>query len=165
MKNNKGITLIALVITMIIMLIIMSVMVYSSTTSLRIKALNSMYSDIRVLEEKIAIYYLGSGKLPTIGDAMTFAHSINPNDGSVYYEIRLGSLGGITLNYMREDQTYDDGKYKERSLRAEPDDVYIINEQSHTVYYIKGIKAYDETTYYTIPVNEEEVPVDRYYMK
>lgn len=150
MKNSKGVTLISLIITIVVMMIIMNVMVYSSTTSLKIKNLNNMYSDIRVLEEQIAIHYLRYGELPITGLPISFGHSINENDGDKFYQVRIDILGGITLNNMREDF-------------GDPNDIYIINTQSHTVYYQKGVSGSDGTVYYTIPVDYEEVKVDEYY--
>lgn len=51
----------------------------------------------------------------------------------------------------------DYSKYKQ-SANAELTDIYVINEQSHNIYYIKGVQV-DEITYYTIPGEYTKVDV------
>ena len=69
-KNEKGITMIAIVITIIILLIIISTVSFSSKNGIDMKKLNNMYADIILLEEKIAIYYLKNGNIPIKGEEL-----------------------------------------------------------------------------------------------
>ena len=61
-RNNKGITLMAEVITVILLIIIISIISYSSMNSLKVKKLNNMYADITAIQEKAANYYMKYGK-------------------------------------------------------------------------------------------------------
>lgn len=142
-KNNKGVTLVALSISIIIIGIILTVIVFSSKNSIVMRDLNNMYADIKILEDKISIYYLDYNELPIGGrlpnsqvNKMLNDISKNPNNyknGSLkkFYEIDTSKLLNINLNNQ------ENGKYA-------------INEQSHAIYYIAGVEV-DDVTYYTIP--------------
>ncbi len=131
MKKNKIVFLICIVI---IGILIFEIISYIKNV-IEVSALNNMYKDIKTLEDKIALYYLDNGKLPVKTDIKIdfFEKSINPNDGEFYYEVDLDKLENITLSYG----------YKRQSV----DDIYIINEESHTVYYMKGCKRGDQIIY------------------
>ena len=80
-------------------------------------------------------------------------------DGGNYYIIDLEAIdGGISLNYGKE------GFQNPNSS----DDVYIVNEKSHTVYYAKGIALNNQMHYYlnengnitdNIPPSKPEIKV------
>ena len=155
LKGNKGITLVTLILAIVIMLIISSILIYSASTATRTKALNSMYNDINALTNKIQIYYSKYGEIPIIKEQytnVTNVNLINQNDNDKYYVIDLELLENIKLSYGK-----DYSKYKQ-SANAELTDIYVINEQSHNMYYIKGVQV-DEITYYTIPGEYTKVDV------
>lgn len=58
MKNQKGITLMLLVFTVLIMTIILGTISYNSLSAIKLRNYYNMCSDIELLEEKIALYYL-----------------------------------------------------------------------------------------------------------
>lgn len=154
-RNEKGISLVTLSIAIIIMLIITSVLIFNSNTGTSTKKLNNMYQDIYLLKDKIALYYIKYIKLPTIDTAYTNIEdiqSINVNDNQNYYVIDLEALENITLNYGKDYNAYK----ANQDMKLE--DVYVINEQSHNIYYIKGIK-FDTKTYHTIPGDYTKVEV------
>lgn len=107
--------------------------------------LNNMNKDITILEDAISMYYLNSGNLP-IKSEIEFNHSINPNDDLTYYEIDLFALNNVELTY---------GNNKEEG------DIYIINSNSHTIYYLKGIE-YKEKHYYTKSVEYDYIDLANY---
>lgn len=130
LKNEKGVTMIAIVITIIILLIIISTVSFSSQNGIDMKKLNNMYADILLLEEKISVYYLKNGSIPIKGepyDITTIPQGIiadNPNNGNVFYEIDLDRLENVSLNNNNSTNVKDK---------------YIINYDSHSVYYLKGV--------------------------
>lgn len=131
MKRNK----IAFTICIIIIFIIFFEIASYMNESIKISELNNMYKDISILENKIALYYLDYGNLPIKQDKkIEFKKSINPNDNEIYYEIDLNKLDNISLFFG------------DKILGT--NDIYIINEQSHTVYYLRGCK-YNEKMVYT----------------
>ena len=121
---------------LIIVIAIFSILIVSINNGVNLSKLNSMNHDINVLEDSITLYYWNNGNIP-IKDKINFEHSINPNDNNSYYKIDLSKLENIYLNY---------GKMKNEQ------DFYIINEESHTIYYFSGVE-YKGKIYYTKDVN------------
>ena len=152
-KNEKGVTMIAIVITIIILLIIVATVSFSSKNGIDMKKMNNMYTDIILLEDKVAFYYLEHGTIPAKGAALLpdeipdEIKTYNPNDNENYYKLDLDLLENVDLNYAIDASNVRD--------------IYIINEKSHAIYYLKGvtISEYDnltmnrkqDVTYYTIP--------------
>lgn len=154
LKNNqKGITLTTLIIAIVIMMIITSTLIFNITTGSRIKALNNMYSDITKIKDKVDLYYVAHRTLPVIQtnyENISSLHQTNPNNGDIYHVIDLEMLENLDLTYGK-----DYGIYKTNPSNSLTD-LYIINEKSHSVYYVKGI-AFDENVYYTIPGENTKV--------
>ena len=149
-NNNKGITIISLLITVAIMLIISSTAIYTSMDRFEINKLNKMYNDINLLSDKVANYYLRYGELPVIkNNEYTYTNlnfNKNINDDNTYYIINLSAMENISLNYGMEGY-----KNPNRS-----DDVYVVNNVSHNVYYVKGIKA-NGVTYHTTNTDKNAI--------
>ena len=64
LSQEKGITMMALVVTIIILLILTSVLVFNTQDSVYIKRLNNLYSDIELLRSKTDEYYNEYGQIP-----------------------------------------------------------------------------------------------------
>lgn len=143
--KERGITLVSLSIAIIIMIIISTTLIYNANTGIKTRELNNMYNDVAVLKDKIDIYYSKYGTIPIIKGAYTNnanLKGINPNDNDIYYVIDLEQLENLTLNY---GQDYTNYKNDSSSTYV---NIYVVNEQSHNVYYVKGITL-DNKTYYT----------------
>ena len=145
-KNENGITLTSLVLTVVLILIIGGMMGYYSTSGLKMQKINNMYSDIEQIQTEVDTYYLKNNELPTLNFNVNFSNSINPNDSSEYYVIDLSKLGNLRLNYGKEFENI-----KQNNQLENYTDVYIINKQSQTIYYLKGIE-FEDKTYYTKPI-------------
>ena len=145
--KKSGIILILLT-AFIVLLISVNIKKYADS-GVDIMMLNNMYNDIEELENKVSIYYLNYGYLPVNKErAAEFKDkSINPNDSEEYYEIDLSVLDDLDMTYGKKE--LGEG------------DVYIINYESHTVYYVKGV-TYEEKTHYTRPVEYEEIKLENY---
>ena len=152
MKNEKGITLVSLLITVIVMVIIAGVTVYTSENKLKANDLKKMQNDIEFLNDKISTYYMNYGEIPTkekdkyVFHSSDFNFETNINDNGTYYVIDLEAIGNISLNYGKEGYNNP----------LESDDVYIISENTHTVYYLRGIESANEKVYHSLPVNKIE---------
>lgn len=159
-RNNKGITLIAEVMTVLLLILIVSVITYSSTSGLQVQRLNNMYADIASIQEKAQNYYLKYGKAPVnknqkVPDSVieTMTQELNINDkADDYYKINLEEVKNITLNNKQTNDNY-----------------YFMNAQTLTVYYSKGVKVKNlngetsEKTYHTLPSNYKNVSkIDAY---
>lgn len=156
-KTEKGITLAALIIVVILMTMISALVVNLSLDRFEINKLQRMYSDIELLQDKVANYYLKYGVLPVIinnNNKVTYGATLefekNSLDNDIYYIVNLEAMDGITLNY---------GK-KGFEKPNESDDVYIINEKSHIIYYVQGIEL-KGNMYHTLLSNStinDEIP-------
>ena len=138
-KLEKGITLITLVITIVVMLIIVGTVISVGLGNLKTKNLTSMYTDLKSINDKVAVYYNKYGTLPLKEKFMgsyEFLMVANPNDDEDgYYIVDINKLDKLVLT---------------KKLSWTDNDVYIINSRTHTVYYPEGIKL-DGETYYRYP--------------
>lgn len=161
LKNNKGITLVSLIITIVLMFIIAGTTIYTSTNRFKINSLKKMYNDIELLNDKISTYYVKYGGIPILknssGDYILYTFSNldfdkSINDDSNYYIIDLEAIGNMTLNYGEEGYSNPNTS----------DDVYIVNNKTHTVYYVKGIENANGKIYHSLETqsleNEDTVP-------
>ena len=163
-KNNKGITLTALAVTVIILLFITGIIIYNLKDNLRIKNLQQLQNDIGNIRDKISDYYLKNGSIPAKGK-YTNTSKINTISTAVdtgdFLVIDLSAIDNLTLYYGKDyEQVKELDNFKSnRELTNEEmnqyKDLYIINEASHNIFYVDGIKI-DENTYYT-DYTEEDV--------
>ena len=150
-KNEKGITLTSLILTVVLILIIGGMMGYYSTSGLKMQKINNMYRDIEQIQTEVDTYYLKNNELPLLSLNINFVNSANPNDSSEYSVIDLAKLGNLRLNYGKEFENI-----KSSNQLGNYTDVYIINKQSQTIYYLKGIE-FEDKTYYTKPIEYNEI--------
>lgn len=145
MKRNR---IVFTICAIIIVVIFLEIVVYMNN-GIELGELNNMHKDISALDNKVALYYLDYGKLPIIEErVISFKNkSINPNDNENYYEIDLTKLNNLKLFYG------------DKILGI--DDIYIINEQSHTIYYYKGCK-YNNKIIYTRDLDYKDVKLEKY---
>ena len=134
--------MVVLVITVLLLMIVTASLATHSYDSVQLSHLTKLDNDIETLNNRVASYYVEHGTLPILGEAMTkedvskYISDLSRNDGDKYYIIDLGELENITLNYGKG--------YLSRST-----DSYIINEESHIIYYLKGI-YYDDKMHYSV---------------
>lgn len=133
MQNNsrikqKGITMIALIVTVVVMLILTTIIVTDTDTGAEYKKYKLMCADVQLLEDKILIYYNEYGELPVTGEAVDVSSIIESNHE--FKAIDTAKLNNLTLSYGTDE------------------DVYIVDTTTFEVYYKNGIE-YDGTIYYT----------------
>lgn len=137
----------SLIILISIFLIILVILINSIKSTIELNELSNMFKDIDVLEDKIAMYYLNNGIIPIKSKIEDFTNSVNPNDNSNYYEIDLDKLEDIDLYYGK--------RYKNEK------DIYIINEESHTIYYYDGIE-YNGYKFFSKELDYMNVEIENY---
>ncbi|MBQ3145589.1 MAG: hypothetical protein IJB90_03350 [Clostridia bacterium] len=121
--QEKGVTLVSLIITIIILLILTGAAITSIKGSNDVAPYNNMVADITLLEDKILVYYNKYGEIPKETDT-------NPTiDG--YYKIDLTKLENITLNYGTEKE-------------GDTTDIYLVNDNLE-IYYLKGVEKSEIT--------------------
>lgn len=153
-KKQNGISLIALTATILVLSIVTSIIVYNAKDNIEIREYKKLDNDLEVLQEKVEMYYLKNEKLPVLekdneiikytGNSK-FKNNKQINDNDNYYILDLNYIDGITLNFGSEFYKINN----EKTDFNKKTDIYIINEQSHRIYYAKGIQV-DEIVYYTI---------------
>lgn len=143
-NNQKGITIITLVIVIILLLIITGILVYNSTTAANLRKLKRMYSDIDTLSEKVNTYYAKYSTIPGNIEVLGIdKEKMGMNKDDKIYVLELSYLSGVSLNYGKDyDKVTKDNEYNNEK------DLYIISEETHSIYYLNGIE-YDKKTYYT----------------
>lgn len=157
MKGNKGITLITLILTIIVIIILTFTINInlSKYSDKKIKA--NFEQDMQKLKEEIIQYYAREKKIPIINkytNVSMLGNSKNVNDNENYYVIDIKKLPIEKLNY---GQDYIEISKKDKDVAiSDLLDVYIINEQSHTIYYPKGIE-YEKRVNYTLERNNSEI--------
>lgn len=164
-KNNKGVTLVALAIAVAIIMILTNVVVYNAIDGLRANKLGNLQTDIENLRDKVSNYYAQHGAIPAdtsieytnIGNLSSI---IGATDTGKFYVIDLAAMENVTLNYGRD---YEKIRNKEVTTQSEINnltDLYIINFDSHNVFYVAGIEV-DGKMYYTdyTEDNKDTVPV------
>ena len=137
-KSSKGITIVSLVATIIILLILSGTAIYTIRTSNNVGPYNKMVADIKLLEDKILLYYKNYEDIPIKGSPRTV-------DNKTYYEIDLSKLGAITLNFGNNVDE-DDKYYVDNNLK---------------VYYLKGIDK-NGVVVHTVEDEEYEEPINEY---
>ena len=167
-KQEKGITMTALVITVITLLILTNVMIYNTKSSIDISKLTNLYNDIELLRDKVSTYYGEYGKIPaeikyTNTSELSNVLSIK-NDIGDFYVIDLEAMQGITLNYGKDYE-----KVKNDISNADNyTDLYIINENSHNIFYVEGIEIKEDDVvnkYYTDYTYPDETKIDLRYIE
>lgn len=153
-KKQNGISLIALTTTILVLAVVTSILTYNAKNSVEIRKYKNLENDINILQSKVEMYYLKNNELPVfkVNDVIV-KYTSNPNfrtpkqenDNDNYYVLDLTNITGITLNYGMDF-------YKKASNGSNINnykDIYVINEQSHRIYYVAGITA-NGKVYYTI---------------
>ena len=150
LKKQNGVTLVALVITVILLIILTFTITLNVNQYDGQKIKSNFENDINSLNEEIAQYYIRTKTLPIINkytNTTMLTGVKNVNDNTNYYVIDLRKLN-VNLNYGKD---YETAISRPRNSEiADLTDIYIINEQSHTIYYPKGIN-YNGSITYMIP--------------
>lgn len=164
MKNEKGVTLVALTITVVILLIVSSILLYNANDNIQIKRLTSMYNDVSNLRDKVASYYKEYGAIPAKIEYTAVSHLrdagvIGANDGDKFLVLDLEKLDGVTLNFGKDYEKVRKQQYVDINQLK---DLYIINEKSHNIFYVEGIQVKDNDAikiFYTDDENIDKVEV------
>ena len=168
LKDNKGISLTTMVMTLILMIILLTTISFSASDSLNIRRINKFYNDLRVLNDAISVYYLEhKEQLPIIDEPIVITVGMErlPRGaaGVVLKSDKFNTKNDL-ININDYDETEGTGKAVYYKLNLDLLDVtlenargtYWINEQSHTVYFVDGITA-DKKAYHSLPIKYKDV--------
>ena len=155
-KNENGINLISLAISVIVILVLTGTTLYNVKDNLGVQNLKNMQTDIQNLREKVSSYYIQYGQIPanttneyTNIEQLKQAEIISEEvDIGAFYVIDLSALENVTLTYGLDYEKI--GTEDINTLQ----DLYIINETSHNIFYAKGI-VLDGEKFYTDYTKED----------
>lgn len=173
LKNQNGVSLISLSVAIIVILILTSVILYNAKGNIKISKLKGMQTDIENLTDKVSSYYAQYGKLPVnanleytnINNIRNAGVISSETDTGKFYVIDLASMENITLNYGQDYEKIKNGEVTTQEQVNQLLNIYIINETSHNIFYVEGIKV-DNDIFYTNYTAEDvdKAMVDlRYY--
>ena len=112
-RNQKGINLISLTITVLVILVLTNVVIYNVKSNLKTQNIKSLQADISNLREKISTYYSQYGEIPA-NKEYTNTANINVISSAVdtgkFYVIDLSALDNITLNYGMDYEKIKSGE-------------------------------------------------------
>jgi len=141
LKEEKGITLIALVVTLVVLSIMVTAMTSGVRTSLESRNFNNIQEEIKNLEEATKLYYEHNNGLP---DSIKKIIATNPGVlTGEFYVIQ----GDNTQAYSDLGLSFDKFYYGKGTVANE--DVYCIHTTTLDVYYLKGIEI-NGTKYYKL---------------
>ena len=161
-KSENGITLIALAVTVIVMIIISVGLSATMTTNIEMKNYNKFKEDIITLSEATKLYYLNNGTLPVATDKVLTSIDVpskdkNPNDNNKYYY--------IDMRLLPDAETYFGEGNKNGTFTSTDNDLYVVNERSLTVYYLKGAVLNGERHYTSVDDYSDGGFASDYYSK
>ena len=161
-KSENGITLIALAVTVIVMIIISVGLSATMTTNIEMKNYNKFKEDIITLSEATKLYYLNNGTLPVAMDKVLTSIDVpskdkNPNDNDKYYY--------IDMRLIPDAETYFGEGNKDGTFTSSTNDLYVVNEKSLTVYYLKGAVLNGERHYTSVDDYSDGGFASDYYSK
>lgn len=166
-KNTRGITLTALIISISVIMILSGIILHNTSENLKIQKLKKLQSDIQTLREKISSYYMEFEDIPAKGEYTntSYINSISIVDTGEFLVIDLSAMQNLTLNYGRDyEKIKKDVDFINSGKISNPEDytdLYIINSVSHNIFYVKGVTI-DAQTYYTDYTEGDKYPVIDY---
>ena len=168
-NNEKGITLVVLVITIVILGLISIPTAINISNIIKVNDLTKYKDDLTNLTETVSQVYSQSDDISQIGPVYTGnIQNIpkNPNDNNVYYIINVDDLNNKLYNKTgttMETLSHGGANYGiQPGDTAVAEDIYIINEQSRTIYYVKGFENSNGETIYSYPQNYTNIEVASY---
>ena len=164
-KDEKGITLIALVITIVIILMLVLTVTNHMGELKTAKNYTDFEKDMNRLKEAVISYYASNQTLPirNIYTNISMIQGIkNPNDGTDYYVLDLDKLN-MDLKILEYGKVgYDKVKQfpvnYDITTKDSITDLYIINEDTHTIYYPEGVEIMEKKQYRLL---EKDVVLER----
>lgn len=161
-RDNHGVTLISLAVTIVIMMVLAVSLTASMTSTIELKKYNSVKEDIIALTEEVKVYYIKNLSLPVYNETTidipnkVYEKDRNPNDSGNYYPINVDVLSSdLSLNL-------GEGNKKQNFTT---DDLYVVNEKSLTVYYVQGAMLNGERHYTIVDDFSGGSFAEEYYSK
>ncbi len=164
-KSEKGITMVALVITITVLLIVTVSVAINSSSMINVVNINDLESDIELLRQKVSNFYNEYGEIPAsieytnISSLQPILNNKELESGSKFYVLDLQAMKGITLNFGKDYEVVKD-LIDVTTVNAYTD-LYIINKETHNIFYVEGVQVNtdkENSIHYTDYVVPENIP-------
>ena len=153
-KKEKGVTLIALIVTITILLILTGVATYTGIDTIRTSKFTKFTTELKIMQTKVNEWYEeykdGNEEILTRGEEITNNSGIEDQANKVFTESASGIEDKEGYRYYSQDTI------KELGVEG-VDEAYFINIEKRRVVSYEGYE-YDGETYYTI----EQIPDGMY---
>lgn len=153
-KNNKGVTIMMLVITVILMLILVAFAVYYSRNTAVEATIAKEYTSLKEIKEACTRALFEIELDPSTYDEYYFFGKSVFLDGSDVDDLtqRCGGSAGVNFSertYQLSDSTDDENKRRlERLEITQIHNTYIIDLENQKYYLLDGVKRADDTKVY-----------------
>lgn len=151
MKNNKGITLITLVVTIVIIMILASVGIYSGVRSLKLAELNRFTTELKIMQTQVNSMYeklkndetISGQAILSIGtEILSSSNDVQNQASIVFTQNASGITSSVGYKYYSLETISNLG------IEGITQD-FFINIETRSVVSYKGLE-YNGTTYYTL---------------
>ncbi len=160
LKNEKGITMVALAVTIVVLSLISVPIIINTSRIKEFEGYKKLKEDIDTLSESVSTAFFDddiSKVGPTYNSSLDFLTKTqngetvkNSNDNNVYYVISIDNINErLSSNIRKLNYGVENSNTGNSSNYYGTDDVYIINAVSRTIYYVQGI-SYNGSTYYRL---------------
>ncbi len=169
LKKEKGITLIALAVTVAVLILISFPIVVNVTNVTDLAAYSKFKDDIDNLRENISVAFhdddislIGpeyKGTLDFLELEQNGKPVKNENDNDVYYAINIDEVNKrLPIDMRSLNYGIGNSQIGVGNIYFGTNDVYIINQASRTIYYVEGIE-YKSKVFYRLPEDLSNVEV------
>ena len=154
-NSQKGITMVTLTIAIVILILISNLLIYNAKDGVYAQKLESMYNDVESLKGKVMDFYVKYGEIPAYseneyditGNEDLYNNWVSEEEkqNGKFYVIDLKALQAVTLNYGKDyDQISKNTSTEELKNYT---DLYIINNVTQNIFYVKGVSVEGEKYY------------------
>ena len=154
MKEKKGVTLIALVITIIIIMILASIAIYSGASTIRYVNFNKAKSEIQVIQSYVNQWYKeyqeAEDKNIFLGDYGELIETAIENDKCTQEQIdNAFAEGGITDDNKKSNYKFFSASFLKEKIGLDASFDYLISIKDRNTILYNGV-LYNKKIYYTL---------------
>lgn len=150
-SNKKGISLVSLIIVIITLIMISGIITYIGYDMVSESKEVTFAKDIQTLIDAAEEYYAVNGSIPTLegGMELTAAEyienikNINGNEISNILEEEISTNGDNEATFFEIDISKLGIKEMKLGIKENENDIYLISNNSHIVYYYQGYEVKD----------------------
>ena len=142
MKNKSGVTLLVVIIASIVMMIIITSASVIGAGAIAGANFEEYKTNLNRIQDNVNVYYLDNDKLPITNEVVS-ANSL----GTDFYNNVIDNLDENNKLYVVDVSLFKNDTIKYGMGTVVNKDVFLVAENTHNVYYLKGSKYKGQTLY------------------